>query len=72
MISNLSDYKISKTSLLERFLLFFVKPSYIKDGKDNIISIIKYKKMFDKVYILGHYCSVQRKGDSNEQTRTTN
>lgn len=45
---------LKTVTLFEKFLLLFKKPFYITDTDGNIISTIKYKRMFNKLYIISH------------------
>ena len=54
------DYKVKKIHLWERFLLLFIKPSYVHDKDGNVFETIKFKKMFGKVYMLKENVSVKR------------
>lgn len=51
-MNKIFDYKVKKTTLLEKFLLLFIKPSYVTDKDGNIMTTTKYKKMFGKVYCM--------------------
>lgn len=60
MIYNYKDYEPNKIHLWERFLLLFIKPSYVCDNDENIFVSTKSKKMFGKVYILKQNISIKQ------------
>ncbi len=45
----------NKISLIDRFLLLFVKPQYSGDMDDKVATVIKYKCMRGKIYIIKQY-----------------
>lgn len=54
------DYEVKKIHLWERFLLLFVKPSYVYDKDGNVFISTKCKKMFGKVYVLKENVSIRK------------
>lgn len=59
-MNKLYDYRINKISLFEKFLLLFKRPCHACDKDGNIISVVKYKHLFGKTYILEENISVEK------------
>ena len=57
--------KATKTTLFERFLLWFVKPKYEVDHLEN--HTLKYKVLNGKIYILAHWINPPKQWNCRHQ-----
>lgn len=51
-MSRMYQYNFKETTLLERFLLLFIKPHYISECEGNIMVTQTYKKLNGTIYIV--------------------
>jgi len=45
----------NKISLIDKFLLLFIKPQYSGDIDNKVATIIKYKYMRGRIYVIKQY-----------------
>lgn len=60
MTNKIFDVDVKRIRWFEKILLLFVKHKYVCDSDGNVITTIKYKKMFNRIYVLKNKVSVKK------------